>query len=60
MYLKIYSIKRIIKFGKYLHFPVGNMFWARTKAVYQIFNNKIIKLTPKKNGQLDKTLFHVI
>ena len=52
--------KKNYKVGKYLHFPVGKMFWARTKAVNQIFNNKIIKLTPKKKGQLDKTLFHTI
>jgi lipopolysaccharide biosynthesis protein len=36
------------------------MFWARTKAVYQIFNNKIIKLAPKEKGQLDKTILHAI
>ena len=58
--LKILFPKKNYKVGKYLHFPVGNMFWARTKAVYQIFNNKIIKLAPKEKGQLDKTILHAI
>ena len=48
------------KIGKLLNFPAGNMFWARTNAVYQIFNEKLIKLTPRENGQKDDTLLHAI
>lgn len=46
--------------GNNLKFPVGNMFWARTKAVYQIFNDKIIKLAPEENGEFDSTIMHAI
>ena len=46
-----------IKVGETLDFPVGNMFWARTKAIYQLFNDKIIELCPKENGQIDFILF---
>ena len=49
-----------IKVGETLDFPDGNMFWARTKAIYQIFNNKIIELCPKENGQIDGTALHGI
>lgn len=46
--------------GNIFTFPVGNMFWARTKAVYQLFNDKIIKLAPEENGGLDGTIIHAI
>lgn len=46
--------------GNILTFPLGNMFWARTKAVYQIFNDKIIKLAPEENGEFDSTIMHAI
>jgi len=46
--------------GNFLIFPVGNMFWAKTKAVYQIFNEKVIKLVPEENGQNDNTILHAI
>ena len=36
------------------------MFWARTKAIYQIFNEKIIKLAPRERGQIDITILHAI
>ena len=49
-----------IKVGETLDFPVGNMFWARTKAIYQLFNDKIIELCPKENGQIDGTVLHGI
>jgi len=49
-----------IKAGKIIFFPVGNMFWARTDAVYQIFNKKIIKLAPEEKGQGDNTILHAI
>ena len=46
--------------GNIFTFPVGNMFWARTKAVYQLFNDKIIKLAPEENGESDGTIIHAI
>ena len=49
-----------IRVGNFLIFPVGNMFWARTKAVYQIFNEKIIESAPEENGQKDNTILHAI
>ena len=42
------------------NFPAGNMFWARTSAIYQIFNEQIIKLCPKELGQGDGTILHAI
>ena len=36
------------------------MFWARTSAIYQIFNEKIIKNTPEEKGQTDGTIMHGI
>ncbi len=35
---KIIFPNKYHKVGKYLNFPVGNMFWARADAVYQIFD----------------------
>ena len=41
-------------------FPAGNMFWARTKAIYQIFEKKLENKFPKELGQIDSTLMHAI
>ena len=49
-----------LKIGDVLDFPIGNMFWARTSAVYQIFDDKIIKKCPEEKGQLDGTMLHAI
>ncbi len=60
---KIFEIlfpKMRIRAGNIMNFPAGNMFWARTEAVYQIFNEKIIKLAPKEKGQVDGTIIHAI
>ena len=58
--LRILFPKNKLKVGKFLFFPVGNMFWARTGAVYQIFNKKLFKLIPEEKGQFDKTIMHAI
>ena len=42
------------------NFPAGNMFWARISAVYQIFNKKIIRASPKEKDQGDDTILHGI
>ena len=48
------------KITKVLNFPSGNMFWAKTSAIYQIFDEKIIKSVPKEKGQIDGTILHAI
>ena len=49
-----------VKSGDIRNFPVGNMFWARTKAVYQMFNETIINSAPEERGQIDGTILHAI
>lgn len=41
-------------------FPAGNMFWARTIVIYQIFEKNIWKRFPKEKRQIDSTLMHAI
>ena len=59
-----YLIKQIdpkIKIkDKISEFPAGNMFWARTSAIYQIFKINIQKNFPNELGQLDFTIMHAI
>ena len=43
-----------------LDFPMGNMFWANVKSIYQIFNLNLIEEIPDENGQIDGTLMHAI
>lgn len=45
---------------KNLDFPMGNMFWAKFKSVYQIFLFNLNELIPNENKQLDGTLMHGI
>ena len=49
-----------IRTGNILNFPAGNMFWAKTEAIHQIFNEKIINLAPRERGQIDGTILHAI
>jgi len=44
----------------YYEYPVGNMFWGKILAVYQIFEINIEKKFPREKGQLDCTLMHAI
>ena len=46
------------KAGVKLVFPVGNMFWAKTKSIYQIFNIRL--KYPKELGQTNETIMHAI
>ena len=48
------------KLGKLLNFPAGNMFWAKTKAIFQIFVYDFIKYFPKENEQTNDTIMHGI
>ena len=54
------KIFKLSKTGKKLEFPVGNMFWAKTKSIHQIFNIKIKNLFPKELGQINDTIMHAI
>ena len=51
-------ISNEFKIGKKLEFPTGNMFWAKTKAIYQIFNIKL--KYPKELNQTNETIMHGI
>lgn len=56
-----YILRRIFrrfKIDEKLIFPVGNMFWAKTNAIYQIFNVKF--KYPKESNQNNKTIMHAI
>ena len=56
-----FILKRIFgefKVDEKLVFPVGNMFWAKTKAIYQIFKVKL--KYPKESNQDNKTIMHAI
>ena len=44
--------------GEKLIFPAGNMFWAKTKAIYQIFNVRL--KYPKESNQTNDTIMHAI
>ena len=48
----------IYKVGENLFFPVGNMFWAKTIAIFQIFNIEIEY--PEELGQTNETIMHAI
>ena len=54
-------LKRIFhkyKVSDYLIFPIEDMFWAKTKAIYQIFNIRL--KFPKELGQTNETIIHAI
>jgi len=57
-----YILKRIFHknkvVGDKLVFPLGNMFWAKTKAIYQIFNVRL--KYPEELGQTNGTIMHAI
>ena len=48
------------KVGDKLLFPSGNMFWAKIKSVYQIFNIQLYNLFPKELNQTNGTIMHAI
>ena len=56
---KIFHNKRY-RIGQFLDFPAGNMFWAKVKAIYQIFYLDISDKVPREKGQLDITIMHGI
>ena len=48
------------KIGTQLYFPAGNMFWARVKAVHQIFEYNFDKMFSRENNQVNDTIMHAI
>ena len=57
----LYKIGCVPEFDEIPEFPAGNMFWARTEAVKQLFNYGFcFEDFPKEDGQLDLTLAHAI
>ena len=52
------KIFRKYKIDEKLVFPVGNMFWAKIKAIYQIFNIRL--KFPKELNQSNETIMHAI
>ena len=58
-----YIIKKLFnnyKIGNQLFFPAGNMFWARTKAIYQIFEFNFNRMFDKEKDQVNDTIMHGI
>ena len=50
-----------IDFSKNPIFPVGNMFWAKTDAILDVFDASItMQDFPKEKGQVDGTMAHAI
>lgn len=43
-----------------IEFPIGNMFWAKVKAIFQIFNENFENNLPQELGQKDGTIIHGI
>ena len=57
----ISAVKPYLKISiKNLDFPMGNMFWAKVKAIYQIFKLSLNAQIPFENKQIDGTLMHGI
>ena len=48
------------KMGELLDFPAGNMFWAKTAAIFQIFIYDLNEYFPKENHKTDGTIMHAI
>ena len=46
--------------GILLDFPAGNMFWARTSAIFQIFEFNFDKKFEKEKDQTNNTIMHAI
>ena len=46
--------------GELLNFPAGNMFWAKIRAISQIFFVDYDKYTPKEDDQTNDTIMHAI
>ena len=48
------------RIGGKIEFPMGNMFWTKVNAIYQIFNEDYQNELPQEIGQKDGTIMHGI
>ena len=46
--------------GELINFPAGNMFWAKVKAIYQIFLYDFLEYFPTEDDQTNNTIMHGI
>ena len=46
--------------GELVNFPAGNMFWAKIRAIYQIFTYDFSKYFPNEDNQINDTIMHGI
>ena len=46
--------------GELVNFPAGNMFWAKIKAIYQVFDIDLKEYYPSEDGQINDTIMHGI
>jgi len=46
--------------GELVNFPAGNMFWAKIKAIYQVFIYDFIEYYPSEDDQTNDTIMHGI
>ena len=61
-YMK-YILKKLFpnyRIGAQLDFPAGNMFWARIKSIFQIFEYNFNKIYFKEKDQTNDTIMHGI
>ena len=61
-YMK-YLLKKLFpncKIGTKLDFPAGNMFWAKTNAIFQIFEINMEQKFEKEKDQTNDTIMHGI
>ena len=49
-----------LKIGELVNFPAGNMFWAKIKAIFQIFIYDFNEYFPKEDEQINDTIMHGI
>ena len=49
-----------LKIGKLESFPAGNMFWAKIKAIFQVFIYDFSEFFPKEDEQINDTIMHGI
>ena len=46
--------------GYLSNFPAGNMFWAKVKAIHQIFEYNFTEYFPNEEDQIENTIMHAI
>ena len=58
-----YILKKIFpnhSIGNQIDFPAGNMFWARIKSIFQIFEIKFYNKFGKEKDKTNDTIMHGI